>query len=214
VSLGWWCGLVWPRDARRDDTKPASTASGGLFQYAPRTASSSDRAAAVAEAIAEGDADAERAAAVESAGDAADRAGGSDCARAEEDAAAAEVAPGTVVTMPTLRPGSLLLFRGQRVMHRVTPVLAAPSGGVHGGLRDGDGGGRGGGADESPPSNRDGGVGGTGALCRVTAILNWATAPGGGVINEYTRLKFFGRRFGVRTAGVVQTSPTAGLARP
>ena len=28
---------------------------------------------------------------------------------------------------------------------------------------------------------------------RITAILNWATTEGGGLINEYTRKKFFGR---------------------
>ena len=64
-----------------------------------------------------------------------------------------------VASMPELRAGSLLLFRGQRVMHRVTPVRA--------------------------PNDSEG--------ARISAILNWATVEGGGMINEYTRRKFFGR---------------------
>ena len=63
-----------------------------------------------------------------------------------------------VAALPELRAGSLLLFRGARMMHRVTPVVTAEDGRV-----------------------------------RITAILNWATTEGGGLINEYTRKKFFGR---------------------
>lgn len=77
-------------------------------------------------------------------------------------------------------PGDVMVLRGRRVLHRVTPVRIR--GGEGRTVREGERSGAGSGEGRAPRG-----------VPRVLAVLSFETTPGV-QLNDYTRMHFFGRR--------------------